>query len=103
YRITDLTVLWPLGVGAAISAIVVFGLFISSPETSERYATPLALWLVALGLVYWLSRLWIKTARGEMHDDPVVYAIRDKGSRVVIFFMAATMIAAHYFEVGLIR
>jgi 4-hydroxybenzoate polyprenyltransferase len=100
YRVTDLTVLWPLGVGAAISAVVVFGLFISSPETAAQYATPIALWLVALGLVYWLSRLWIKTARGEMHDDPVVYAIKDKGSRIVVFFMAATMIAAHYLEIG---
>lgn len=103
YRVTDLTVLWPLGVGAAMSAVVVFGLFISSPETAVRYGTPLALWLVALGLVFWLSRLWIKTGRGEMHDDPVVYAIKDRGSRVVVLFMAATMIAAHYFEIGSIR
>ncbi len=100
YRVSDLVVLWPLGVGTAISAVVVFGLFISSPETAARYATPLALWLVALGLVYWLSRLWIKTARGEMHDDPVVYAIKDKGSRIVVLFMAATMVAAHYFDIG---
>ncbi|MBK1653893.1 4-hydroxybenzoate polyprenyltransferase [Allochromatium vinosum] len=99
YRVTDLTVLWPLGVGAAMSAVVVFGLFISSPETAVRYGTPLALWLVALGLIYWLSRLWIKTGRGEMHDDPVVYAIKDRGSRIVVFFMTATMIAAHYFEI----
>ena len=103
YRVADLTVLWPLGVGAAMSAVVVFGLFVSSPETAARYGTPLALWLVALGLTYWLSRLWLKTGRGEMHDDPVVYAIKDRGSRVVVFFMAATMIAAHYFEIGPIR
>ena len=100
YRVGDLVVLWPLGIGAAISAVVVFGLFISSPETTVRYASPPTLWLVALGLIYWLSRLWIKTARGEMHDDPVVYAVRDRGSRIVVLFMAATMIAAHYIEWG---
>jgi hypothetical protein len=55
---------------------------ISAPETQERYATPHALWLVAILLLYWLARLWIKTSRGEMHDDPVVYAIKDRGSRV---------------------
>lgn len=103
YRVTDLTVLWPLGISAAMSAVVIFGLFISSPETAARYATPSALWLVALGLVYWLSRLWIKTARGEMHDDPVVYAIKDKGSRFVVIFMAATMISAHFLEIGFIQ
>ena len=100
YRVGDLTVLWPLGVGAAISAVVVFGLFISAPDTAENYASPLTLWLVALGLIYWLSRVWIKTARGEMHDDPVVFAIKDRGSRIVVLFMTATMIAAHYFDLG---
>jgi 4-hydroxybenzoate polyprenyltransferase len=100
YRVDDLAVLWPLGIGAALSAVVVFGLFISSPETVARYATPQALWLVALGLVYWLSRLWIKTARGEMHDDPVVYAVVDRGSRVVVLCMVITMIVAHYFKIG---
>lgn len=100
YRVSDLTVLWPLGVGAAISAVVVFGLFISAPETAARYATPLALWLVALGLVYWLSRLWIKTARGEMHDDPLVYAVEDRGSRMVILAIIAAFLAAQFIEMG---
>ena len=100
YQVTDLVVLWPLGVGAALSAVVVFGLFISAPETQERYATPHLLWLVAIGLVYWLGRLWIKTSRGEMHDDPVIYAIKDRGSRVAILTMLITMIAAYFFTLG---
>ncbi|MBI3347419.1 MAG: UbiA family prenyltransferase, partial [Burkholderiales bacterium] len=70
YRVTDLVILWPLGMGAALSAVVVFGLFISAPETQHQYATPTLLWFVALALIYWLSRLWIKTSRAEMHDDP---------------------------------
>lgn len=96
YRVTDLAVLWPLGVGAALSAVVVFGLFISADDTRARYASPELLWLVGVGLVYWLARLWIKTSRGEMHDDPLVYALRDYGSRVTIFAMMATMVAAHF-------
>ena len=71
-----------------------------SPDSIARYASPVALWLVALGLVYWLSRLWIKTARGEMHDDPVVYAIKDAASWIVILFMVATMIVAYYVELS---
>jgi 4-hydroxybenzoate polyprenyltransferase len=101
YRVTDLVVLWPLGVGAALSAVVVFGLFISAPETQARYATPHLLWLVAIGMIYWLARLWIKTSRGEMHDDPVVYAIKDRGSRVTVFAMIAVTLAAHFLTLGL--
>jgi 4-hydroxybenzoate polyprenyltransferase len=100
YRVTDLVVLWPLGVGAALSAVVVFGLFISAPETQARYAMPHLLWLVAIGLIYWLARLWIKTSRGEMHDDPVIYAIKDYGSRITILAMLITMLAAHFLSLG---
>ena len=96
YRVTDLVVLWPLGVGSAVSAVVVFGLFISAPETQERYATPQLLWLVAIGLTYWLARLWVKTSRGEMHDDPLIYALNDRGSRITVFLMVAAMLAAHF-------
>jgi len=100
YRVADLVVLWPLGVGSAVSAVVVFGLFINAPETLAGYATPELLWLAALGLVYWLSRLWIKTTRGEMHDDPIVYAIEDKGSIYTILLILFTIIAAHYVTLG---
>ncbi|MEK6763154.1 MAG: UbiA family prenyltransferase [Nitrospirota bacterium] len=100
YRVTDLVVLWPLGVGAALSAVVVFGLFISAPQTQVRYATPQLLWLVAIGLTYWLSRLWIKTSRGEMHDDPMIYAISNPNSLITVVLMIATTLAAHFLSLG---
>jgi 4-hydroxybenzoate polyprenyltransferase len=96
YRVDDLEVLWPLGVGAALSAVVVLGLFISAPETQARYRTPDLLWLAAFGMIYWLGRLWIKTSRGEMHDDPVVYAVRDGGSRAAILAIVALALAARF-------
>jgi 4-hydroxybenzoate polyprenyltransferase/phosphoserine phosphatase len=100
YRVGDLAVLWPLGVGAALSAVVVFGLFISAEETRQRYATPELLWLVALGLVYWLARLWIKTSRGRMDDDPLVYAVKDPAGLAAVFAMIVTMLVAHFVSFG---
>jgi 4-hydroxybenzoate polyprenyltransferase len=100
YRVTDLVVLWPLGVGAALSAVVVFGLFISAPETQTRYGTPQLLWLVALGLIYWLARLWVKTSRGEMDDDPVMYAVKNHYSRLTLFFMVVVVLVAHFLKLG---
>jgi 4-hydroxybenzoate polyprenyltransferase len=96
YHTTDLVVLWPLGVGSALSAVVVFGLYINAAETKLRFASPQILSLVGVGLIYWLARLWIKTARGEMHDDPLVFAIRDFGSRITIFLMVAATLTAHF-------
>jgi H+/Cl- antiporter ClcA len=93
--VKDLEVLWPLGIGSALSAVVVLGLYIQSPDTLERYASPQLLWLVAICLIYWIARLWIKTSRGEMHDDPVVYAIENRGSRITVLIMVCLLIAAH--------
>lgn len=102
YRITDLVVLYPLGVGTALSAIVIFGLFISDPKTQARYATPQLLWLVAIVLIYWLARLWIKTSRGEMHDDPVIFAIKDRGSCMTVLTMIAITLIAHFLSLNTI-
>jgi 4-hydroxybenzoate polyprenyltransferase/phosphoserine phosphatase len=96
YRVTDLVVLWPLGVGAGLCAVLVFCLFIGSPEARGTYGESPALWLVGVGLTYWLARMWIKTARGEMHDDPIVFALKDRGSLVVIAAMGALPVAAHF-------
>ncbi|TVO50944.1 UbiA family prenyltransferase [Denitromonas halophila] len=96
YRVTDLSVIWPLGVGAALCSVVIFGLFISDAATRARYATPDLLWLVAIGLIYWLTRLLIKTSRGEMYDDPIVYAVKDFGSRITVIGLITLMLTAHF-------
>jgi len=79
---------------------VVFGLFIMSPETQSRYGASQVLWLVAFSLVYWLARLWVKTSRGEMHDDPVIYAIKDHGSRMTVIAMIVFMLLAYFLPLG---
>jgi 4-hydroxybenzoate polyprenyltransferase len=100
YGVGDLVVLWPLGVGAAMCSVVVFGLFISAPETQARYASPELLWFIAVALIYWLSRVWIKTSRGEMHDDPLVFAVRDRASGLTMFGIVLTTLVAHYVRIS---
>jgi 4-hydroxybenzoate polyprenyltransferase/phosphoserine phosphatase len=96
YHVGDLSILLPMGVGTTASSIVIFALFIQSPETQARYLTPAMLWVTAFFLCYWLFRLWIKTARGEMHDDPIVYAIVDRGSRLTMLGIVGTMLLARF-------
>lgn len=98
YRVSDLAVLWPMGLASAMSAVVVFGLYINAPETQARYATPTLLWAATALLIYWLGRLWIKTGRDEMDDDPVLYALRDRGSRLAVIAMGAIMGCAYFFD-----
>ncbi len=100
YRVADLAVLWPMGLASALAAVVVLGLFINAPETQQRYASPMLLWGLAGLMIYWLGRLWIKTGRGEMDDDPVLYALKDRTSRLTVGLMVLIAACAHFIDVS---
>lgn len=102
YGRRDMPVLVPFGVGAGLASVVVFMLFLREAELAGRYASPHLLWLVAPLLVYWILRLWIKTGRGEMRDDPLVYALMDRGSRVVVALILGMTLLAHFVHVRLV-
>lgn len=84
YRVSDLSDLRAMGMASGYLAVLVFALFINSPEVAERYEHPQLLWLSCPALLYWVSRVWIKQGRGEMHDDPLLFALRDPASWVVL-------------------
>jgi 4-hydroxybenzoate polyprenyltransferase len=77
YSVEDLPVLLSLGISAGIAAIVVLALYINDPSTSKLYPATVWLWPIPPLMLYWISRVWMKAHRGEMHDDPVVFAMRD--------------------------
>ena len=83
YRVSDLPLLYILGVGAGYVASLILVIYLTSQSVRNAYATPTLLWLFCPMLLYWITRIWLKTFRGEMHDDPVVFAARDPSSRVL--------------------
>lgn len=97
YGVSDLSVLQSLGIATSCAALVVLALYVQDPDVTKRYASPQILWLMLFGMLVWLGRLWLDTARGRMHDDPLVYTIRDPGSRwllgalLVLFGVAAVV------------
>lgn len=95
YRVSDLAVLWPLGIGTGLCSVVVFGLYVGSPTAMDLYKEAAnGLWLAGIGLIYWIARIWLKTTRGEMDDDPIVFTLKDFGSRVAIAAMVAVTLLA---------
>jgi 4-hydroxybenzoate polyprenyltransferase len=79
----DREVLMGFGIASSFSAIVVFSLYVHSPEVLALYRSPEPLLLLAPIILYWLSRVWLKAHRGELHDDPITLALRDPASRGV--------------------
>ncbi len=94
YFVSDLEQLRALGTGAAYAAVVVMTLYINNPETKVLYAHVIRLWLVVPVLLLWLSQVWMLASRGEMHDDPVVFAITDKRSLLLGVVMAVVVWSA---------
>ena len=58
------------------------------------YSSPEALWGICCVLLYWLSRTVMLAHRGQMHDDPVVYAAKDNISRLCFLLMLGFALAA---------
>jgi 4-hydroxybenzoate polyprenyltransferase len=84
YRVEDLPQLMSTGTSSGMVAVMVFALYINSPDIHALYSRPVWLWLIPPLLLYWVSRLWMKTQRGEVHDDPVVFALKDWQSLTVL-------------------
>lgn len=78
YRVDDLAVLFPVAAAAGFGAVLVVTLYLSSPEVMRLYAHPNRMWLVCPLLMYWVSRILLLASRGELNDDPVVFAITDR-------------------------
>ncbi|WP_298922001.1 UbiA family prenyltransferase [uncultured Roseobacter sp.] len=92
YTVKDLEIISMMSLGAGYVSVLVMALYVNSPGVVELYATPAALWGICFVLLYWISRIVMITHRGHMDDDPVLFAAKDRNSRIcalVIFACAA--------------
>ena len=96
YTVDDLPILMAIGVSAGLSSVLVFALYINSPDTNQIYQNIIWLWLVPAFLLYWISRIWMKANRGEVDDDPVVFAVKDRQSIAILFVCICIFAAADY-------
>ncbi|MEP7242651.1 MAG: UbiA family prenyltransferase [Gammaproteobacteria bacterium] len=94
YTVEDLPVLQSLGTASGYLSVLVLALYINSPAIESLYHRPKAVWLLCVLMLYWISRVWMKVHRGEMHDDPVVFALRDRISLAVGLLAAVTVAIA---------
>jgi 4-hydroxybenzoate polyprenyltransferase len=91
---SDASVIQMLGTASGYSAVMVLALYINSSAVVRLYSLPQALWFCIPLVIYWISRMWVKTHRGEMLDDPVLFAIRDRTSLLVLALLALSFLCA---------
>jgi 4-hydroxybenzoate polyprenyltransferase len=93
YDVEDIPLIQSLGGSSGYLAVLVLALYIDSTASEALYRHPHYLWMLCPLLLYWISRTWAIAHRGIMHDDPVVFAVMDNVSRVLLV-LAALIVAA---------
>ena len=86
-----------LGGASGLISVLVFALYINSQQVAGMYSNPHFLWPVIPVLVYWMLRVWIVAARGEMKEDAIEFALHDRNSWIsacllVLFFTMAALL-----------
>lgn len=94
YDVDDIPLIQSLGSSSGYLAVLVLALYIDSTASQSIYRHPHYLWMLCPLLLYWISRTWAIAHRGVMHDDPVVFAVMDNVSRLLLFIAAAIVIVA---------
>ncbi len=94
YSAQDMELIATLGGSAGYTAVLVLALYIQDSHTAVLYAAPQFIWLACPLLLFWVSRAWLITHRGQMHDDPIVFALKDWVSWAVVALFAVVFILA---------
>ena len=94
YTVEDLPILQSLGTAAGYLSVLVLALYINSPDIQSLYHRPKVIWTLCVLMIYWVSRVWMTAQRGQMHDDPVVFALKDRISIGVALLAALTIFIA---------
>jgi 4-hydroxybenzoate polyprenyltransferase len=94
YHVNDLPTLAQLGAASGYISVLVLALYINSQEMTTVYGHQRSMWLLCPLLMYWIGRIWLIAGRGELHQDPVVFATRDRVSYMVFGLGVLTILAA---------
>jgi 4-hydroxybenzoate polyprenyltransferase/phosphoglycolate phosphatase-like HAD superfamily hydrolase len=95
YRASDAPVILALGVAAMLGAVLIMVIYlINDAFPAGFYRQPVFLWAFPVVLFLWLGRIWLLCHRGELHDDPVAFALKDPVSLVYGAIMAVAFVAA---------
>ena len=94
YEPDDLELVSSLGGSSGFIAVLVLALYIQDGQAAHLYATPQLIWLACPVMLFWISRAWLIAHRGRMHDDPIVFALKDKVSWGVGAFMVGVLALA---------
>lgn len=94
YEPEDLAQVNLFGVSSAYLSAVVFILYLQSDRVRELYKQPELLWLLSPVYLFWISRIWMLASRGAVHEDPVIFVLKDRTTYLVGLISGVIMLIA---------
>jgi 4-hydroxybenzoate polyprenyltransferase len=95
YRASDAPLVLAIGISTMMATVLVLVIYvIDDAFPTGFYRHPDMLWGFPVIIFLFLARIWLLCHRGELHDDPVAFALKDRtsllhGAAVVALFAAA--------------
>jgi 4-hydroxybenzoate polyprenyltransferase/phosphoserine phosphatase len=80
YFATDAPLIQTFGITSGYASVLVLALYLNSEAVVKLYRTPEIVWGAVPVLLFWISWMWMQAHRENMHDDPLVFAVKDKTS-----------------------
>jgi 4-hydroxybenzoate polyprenyltransferase len=96
YAVSDMEQVASFGTASGYIAVLVLALYVSGKEVIELYDSPSVIWMACPLLLYWISRVWLLARRGFVHDDPLVFALKDKVTYAVAAIGALIFLGAKW-------
>lgn len=91
YYTSDAPLIHTLGIASSYASVLVLALYLNSDAVTKLYRTPEYVWGAVPIMVFWVSWMWMQAHRGNMHDDPLVFALKDKTSLLAGMAFAAVL------------
>lgn len=94
YLLSDTEQMRAFGTASAYASVVVFSLYISARDVTGLYPHPQRMWLITPIMILWISRVWLLASRGELDEDPVIFAVTDRMSLLLGFAAVCAILLA---------
>jgi 4-hydroxybenzoate polyprenyltransferase len=94
YKVSDAPLIQNLGITSGYTSVLVLALYLNSETVASLYTQPEIIWLAVPLMLFWISWVWLKAHHGQMHDDPIIFALKDRASLIVGLLLAAVFISA---------
>ena len=96
YHTSDAPLIQSLGTGAGYASVLVLALYLNSDAVRKLYSAPELVWGTVPVMLFWVCWMWMQAHRGKMHDDPLVFAVKDPaslcaGAVFAVFLVAGTL------------